>query len=305
MRKKILIGLLMMISVTTYAAQCWLAVDAGSTGNRIFVYKIKNQPTGIPDIKVKYMYKDFAPLAKLNSAADAGSVMSDLLNKASDAVNKNCSEGKPNIKVSVLATAGMRNLEKEAGSEVIKAIYNAIVTAIENAGFAVGDVGTLLGKYEGVYAWIGANYLNDSLKNGGGSYGIVEMGGASSQIAFSTKSTGETTEVVGGNSHKDYVYSISYLGLGQNDARISMRNNNHTWTDCYPSGNYQGDVLVNSTGYNLDGCINNYKTVMSDYSSLKEIRNIDIKKFNKTNFYGLSSIPGNLINFFWISDPTK
>jgi hypothetical protein len=121
----------------------------------------------------------------------------------------------------VLATAGMRLVDLVAASR----IYDSVRHAVVKRGFTVRQIGTITGQDESIYAWISLNYLKGNLRAGQDTEGIIEVGGASAQVALAVPSVGDLGESVRRVrvGELDFaVLSHSFLGLGQNEARRSM-----------------------------------------------------------------------------------
>ena len=151
----------------------------------------------------------------------------------------------------ILATGGMRLLPVEKQ----KAILDDLLADIpKKYKFRLGpdSVKIITGKEEGLYAWMATNYMSNRL-NGKNettgqrdlTIGIIEMGGASAQIAFEITDPSELQEIVrlsGAKSEKDVqqflfdldlgttarderikyrLYSRSFLGLGADSARLT------------------------------------------------------------------------------------
>ena len=125
------------------------------------------------------------------------------------------------VPVSTLATAGMRNVERDSPAAVTP-IYASVRAAIETAGHPVGTVGTIPGRDEAVYAWTAVNALSGAFRRDAPTAGIVEIGGASAQVAFETADRGADVEVLNVMGRRRRVLAVSYLGLGRNDARATM-----------------------------------------------------------------------------------
>lgn len=98
------------------------------------------------------------------------------------------------------ATAGIRILklkDRLMSDLILKNISNAIETrTFLNHSFRIGMIKIISGEEEGFNAWISANYLNNLIPSKTlclypempkGSLGILDMGGASAQIAYATK----------------------------------------------------------------------------------------------------------------------
>lgn len=198
-------------------------IDAGSSGSRAYTYQITTpEGGGVPtrieqrsDAKVQPGLSSFkAEPAKAGESiqgllAAEGSVLS--------ALPEACKEKTP---VAVMATAGMRLLEEEAGGDAAaKAIYAAVADQVKAAGLDLRFAGTISGAQEAVYAWLTANYALDRLA-GDETVGALDLGGASTQIAFVAPADAgaPTTPVKIGDKTFD-VYAQSYLGYGQDIAR--------------------------------------------------------------------------------------
>jgi len=98
----------------------------------------------------------------------------------------------------------------------------------------------LSGRYEALYGWLGANYLAGTLSDQGESIGIVEMGGASTQISFESAVPCENC-IGWPDDDSRRIYSKSYLYLGQDQARMSA---DHL-ASCFPV-NSPLDAIDNS-----------------------------------------------------------
>ena len=86
--------------------------------------------------------------------------------------------------INLLATAGMRLLPEEKQ----QAIYSSIKSFLKNNyQFPVGEIKTISGKMEALYGWLDINYLLGNFKNHQATIGSIDMGGASTEIAFATE----------------------------------------------------------------------------------------------------------------------
>ena len=167
--------------------------------------------------------------------------------------------------IHVLATAGMRMLEPTARKAILQetcrvlhtlpfAVRNS--TATEDADSACGgQVRVISGEEEGLFGWIAINYLMDGFRslpadgvrdeatetmNGTTTYGFLDMGGASTQIAFEpsaealavSDATGTEASTplqkdlfdvhfrrLDASTVKHQVFVTTFLGFGTNAAR--------------------------------------------------------------------------------------
>lgn len=221
------------------------------------------------------------------------------------------------VAVNVLATAGMREL-KRASPAAVRAIYASTRAAIAVAGMPAGRVGTISGRSEGIYSWTGANYLRGVFNRGVAPKGIIEVGGASAQVAFvsrsknrgATENRNVTKLRIAGKTYP--VYSVSYLSLGQDEARahlISPSARRHG-SPCFPNNRagrspvfYLGNpvkVKAAKSHYRLSACSTDavrtitrvgndkYNAARSGQTAVREIR--QTPGFSQSRFIGIASI---------------
>lgn len=140
----------------------------------------------------------------------------------------------------LLATAGMRLLTPLQQARVLNAACAYLRTAsafrIEpesKDGPCGSSVQIITGEEEGLFGWIAVNYLMDGFagrsKNEKTTYGFLDMGGASTQIAFEPAEEdvkGNESALVdvrlrllGGTEIKHKVFVTTWLGYGTNQGR--------------------------------------------------------------------------------------
>lgn len=324
MSKKILISFLIMFGAAAYAEEATtkysVVVDSGSSGNRVFVYSITPDKYNHPIIKEEYTATNKNALATYSQDSKKDPSSADTIVPLTENAKKSPSlagteaivpllvDAKDNffiknhiavttpIEVSILATAGMRTLSDDMQIDIYKNVKEAVNT---DKFFKVVNAKTIYGKDEGLYGWLGANYSHRNLAPGKKTTGIVEVGGASAQIVFNAPSLKEIPEefkkqdaeitkfTLNGTDYN--VFSISYLGLGQNMARDDMKMHSaDKGISCYPNDN--DDDLGKSMNYEFSACATNYTNLLSmpEYSSLNKIHMIH--EFNKTRFYALGAL---------------
>lgn len=270
-------------------------IDSGSSGSRIYVYNKYNTESGTVVINM-YEKKVSIPLSGFaNNPNQAGTSISPLLESAIQALKI----AVPNVNIasvptSLLATAGMRLLSESQQTQ----IYANVAESISQTGLMVGEVKTISGQYEGLYSWLDVNYLNGNLSQNESTNGIFEVGGASAQVAFATESVLNNKDMINiaVNGKAYNVYSISFLGLGQNYARALM-NEEVDHNACYPSGyNYSGmnspyfsDKNLNIVGsFNYEYCTTIYAHIIDAYPAINEIN--QISGFYKQQFIGVDNV---------------
>ena len=196
------------------SAQKIAIIDAGSSGSRLFVYEVAQSE--VPTIKLLF------PITPEQRKGAKGRALSSIANHT-DSVrvfleNMTAKFQSEHTGIYILATAGMR-LKPEAQAE---AIYEKLRNLGTVNGYEVKGAMTISGQYEGLYGWLAANYDHGNIDvkhaaNGNElmytdyPHGILEIGGASMQLAFTTSHKGEDCLYRPG---LNYIYSKSYLGGG-------------------------------------------------------------------------------------------
>ena len=225
-------------------------IDAGSSGSRLFVYDI-DATRAVP---VKLVY----PIGAEQKALSRGRPLSSIANHT-DSVKvflQNITANYPcdSIPLYVLATAGMR-LKPKAQAD---SIYAHLMAQPCLNGYVVKGAMTISGQYEGLYGWLAANYDNGKIGFNSESqqreltylspsYGILEIGGASMQIAFATEAASSQTLYRPGLGN---IFCKSYLGAGVDQIY------QHTQSGCgykfhYDYGTDYSGLYTNKTFWGL------------------------------------------------------
>ncbi|MFM0515170.1 hypothetical protein [Paraburkholderia sp. RL17-373-BIF-A] len=289
----------------TYSA----VVDAGSSGSRIYLYKsVPSNDFGTIETLLDYTSISIPDLSSYagNPAQAGPHGVQPLLDQLTQYLRSNhLQEG--HVRVSVLGTAGMRSVARGAAT----AIYDSVTKSISSSHYTVANVGTISGQEEGLYAWASVNHLKNTFQDHATPYGIIEVGGASAQVTYVGKDKGDAsvvTKTINGIVYP--VFSISYLGLGQNSARASMiessaagggTDNNTCYTSGYSFGSAPGDPSPAPGTRSLTGNYD-YATCQSLYRSV--IGRFDVANtavmpgFSGTHFLILGgSVSGVLANW--------
>ncbi|EIN07123.1 hypothetical protein PUNSTDRAFT_71457 [Punctularia strigosozonata HHB-11173 SS5] len=138
----------------------------------------------------------------------------------------------------LLATAGMRLLTQEQQVGVLKETCtflkfhsNFRIDDPSDVGPCGSSVRIITGEEEGLFGWIAVNYLMDGFTASDDkptTYGFLDMGGASTQIAFepSPAERAQTKNLIpvrlrllGGRDIHHEVFVTTWLGYGTNQAR--------------------------------------------------------------------------------------
>ncbi|KZT70074.1 hypothetical protein DAEQUDRAFT_689549 [Daedalea quercina L-15889] len=236
----------------------WLAarhfgvvIDAGSSGSRLQIYSWKDPrvqdagraQTSLPNVgkgtqngedwtvKVQPGISSFG-----DNPAGVAAYLEPLLEHARNHIPPS---RQPSTPIFLLATAGMRLLTPQQQADVLESTCTYLKTHSRfklddpsSSGPCGSSVRIISGEEEGLFGWIAVNYLTDGFSGAGEqplTYGFLDMGGASTQIAFeptlaeSEKSVDNLIDVrlrlLNGREVQHKVFVTTWLGYGTNQAR--------------------------------------------------------------------------------------
>uniref|UniRef100_A0A914KGR6 Uncharacterized protein n=1 Tax=Meloidogyne incognita TaxID=6306 RepID=A0A914KGR6_MELIC len=235
-----------------------IIIDAGSTGSRLFLYEwISKSDKQLIDIKItndlegKPVVKKVTPgLSSFAEKPDAApDYLLPLLQYASERIP---SHKRPKTPLFIFATAGMRLLPLEKQNSIISSLRKKLPKIIE-LKINPENIKVITGKWEGIYSWIAVNYMlgrlnsttnslsmNTQIGNNDNNFkilerqktaGMIDMGGASTQIAFelpfnlneqqSKEEEDENIQIIQLiSSTKQFLFKIfvtTFLGFGVNE----------------------------------------------------------------------------------------
>lgn len=216
-----------------------IIIDSGSSGSRSLVYEYsvdsESNPSGLPKIK-QISNKKTKPGLSTFGRKKKGSYdlwndhFEDLIDNAKKVIPSNLHSSTP---IYVQATAGMRLLPTKDRERVLEETCKILSS---KSDFIIEPckehVEVIDGDIEGLYGWLALNYLTDRLSSNSEHhpYGFMDMGGASTQLAFVPSRQDQL------DKHSDDMYTISlrsndgtinswsvfvssWLGFGANEAR--------------------------------------------------------------------------------------
>ena len=217
-----------------------LLIDASSSGSRIHIFEwLPGEANGLPRVEAAPAVREAGEEAwqlvvdggLSDYAAEpelAGESLAPLLEFAQRKLAE-AGAAPAAASLHLKATAGLRLVSEPARSEIM----DDVRATLEASSFDFRTAEIISGQQEGVYGWISVNYLLGQL--GGGRFptvGALDLGGASTQITFVPidfpESEGAVLEL-GGTTYR--VYSHSYLGFGQDQARQAVAS-----PACFPRG---------------------------------------------------------------------
>ncbi len=235
-----------------YPGRWGVILDAGSSGTRLHVYKWKDPAKAIKDasreelrslpklVTDKKWTKKIRPGVSTfgENPADVGPEhLQELVGHALDVIPEDKISDTP---IFLMATAGMRLLPPVQQKALVREICSYFK---QNTRFSLPDcdlhVQVIPGETEGLYGWIASNYLlggfdhPEKHRHGKGhhTYGFLDMGGASAQIAFAPNRTEVERHwddlkllrmrTMDGKPSEHQVFTTTWLGFGVNQARES------------------------------------------------------------------------------------
>lgn len=289
------------IEARAATAEYALIIDAGSSGSRIHLYEWQPKDDDrILEIKE-------IPLDKDCNRVDGGlSTLGDYdTDKTATAVRESLTllitcaqlelidsvENFQKIPLHLMATAGMRMLKGENKKRYYE-IMGDVLAYLRSTPFHFGGARVIEGQEEALYAWIAANYSNDSLGEASSkeTVGILELGGASAQIAFvprdSTDSNSKDFAVVRIGVKEHQVYAQGYDGVGKNEIIVNFKETKF----CYPIG-YITTAWVLGTG-KYDECKKQIEERFEQKNKkiFKEIRDARLPNYDEKYFLALSNL---------------
>lgn len=280
-------------------------IDAGSSGSRVYLYQRSQSGS---QTRTELLYSEAGGLAMSSfetNPTEAGPKGVQPLLTTLRAKLAQLGIDEAQVSIHLLATAGMRLVEQR-NPDAAATLYNSVRNTLASSRMRVGRVETMSGQLEALYAWANANYLSGTFSGSGKTpVGIIEVGGASAQLAYVTSASAADSNIISvvidGRSYR--VYGISWLGLGQNEARRKMIestasgggvSNNACYPD-NPSGaggltDFDADIggyRIAAGRYNFDTCSSLYSAVLKPFNVGAASQGAD---FAATYLLGISSL---------------
>ncbi|KAM6951410.1 ectonucleoside triphosphate diphosphohydrolase 1 [Aplochiton taeniatus] len=210
-----------------------IVLDAGSSHTAMYIYKWpaeKDNNTG----NVKQIHACKVKGQGISSyASSPRGAGNSLLECMQDAVTQVPTSRHQETPLYLGATAGMRLLRKvdEAASDQV---FEAVASTLKTFPFDYQGARILSGQEEGAFGWVTVNYLSELLKQGMGTRGALDLGGASTQISFVANEAAESpdnsvTFRLYGNDYN--LYTHSFLCYGKDQAlRLALAHQNEVST---------------------------------------------------------------------------
>lgn len=278
-----------------------IVIDAGSSGSRIQIYKWQDTKAALlsAEVEVSKSPPNIVQEEGWTKKTSPGiSTFGKKTEKLWDQHFKHLmkhaesiipSEQHRDTPVFVLATAGMRLLKDSEQKKILKKTCSVLQ---KKTKFSIPDclenVQIIDGETEGIYGWLALNYLmgqfsDYSPEKTHDSIGFMDMGGASTQIAFVPSSAEEikkheedlstvTLRNINGVTQEWKLFVQTWLGFGANESRkrylnhlinlavVNSDSKNVINDPCMPHG-AEVDYKVNGEKYTVRG-IGNYEVCL-------------------------------------------
>ena len=196
-------------------------IDAGSTGSRMYIYKFNLNGNGKVDSvdDVEELSHSLGKLkpglsSMLHKPDDIEAYFQKLFDEAHKIIPEEKQSSTPFV---VLATAGMRLLPEPDQDAIMNKVKEILRSNDSPFLFKDHNVQVISGKEEAIFAWITVNFIQGVLtspKRPRFSWGVLDMGGASTQNTMSLfkKPKHSTTLKLGKKTYR--LFARSYLDMG-------------------------------------------------------------------------------------------
>ena len=251
-----------------------VAIDAGSTGSRIYLYRWPKKEFTSSQVFTKVEEQAIFSQERTPGITDSRGNGLRLLEEMVVSTKAALPSDVDPIEVPIYlgATAGMRIIDPAVQTDIMSRIRSLL----SNSGFLFHDgwARIISGEEEAIYDWLAGNYLKNKDDFLTHQYGALDLGGASTQISFISPAREvqndqrlrhhkEDTPV---RISKHPLFAQSFLHYGIKQARIRYNTKIGKINPCYPSG--FTDPISNISGSsNWDECLQTTADFFDDTSN--------------------------------------
>ncbi len=260
MKAKIILSLILFFLFLvpySYASRSAVLIDAGSSGTRVYVYRVNqfNHQYHLIELGEKKIQPGLSAFAKADTPITLKAYITQLLSYAQTTLQTNHIKPRE-ASFRLAATAGMRLLPKNTQQAIYTKVINIINNTHQFTHVNESSVRTITGQQEALYAWLSTNLRYGYINHHTPSHGILEIGGASAQIAFQTPTKSNYTYSLDGKKTKLFLHS--WLGLGMNELSRQIHD-----STCYPMGYHT--QKIKSAHFDFSECQKALKHYLSHY----------------------------------------
>ncbi|NOH71879.1 hypothetical protein F0225_11090 [Vibrio pectenicida] len=249
-------------------AESTFVVDAGSSGSRLFEYHYHYDESAKHDLPVidrEVTYTNIKGGVQDITPSKLEPYLEQLFGQTTTTPDH----------IYFYSTAGMRTISSNDRNKINQSVLATLTQRFPKADVKVK---TITGQVEGTYAWLTANYINGAFSNNEITKGIIDLGGASTQISFESKIGDNLIDVAVGDL-KFTLSSTSFLGLGQDLALKQYINE----PACFPI-DYVLPNGLQGTGI-FSECVNKVEPLIN---GVHQVNQKQLKPENNTGFYAIS-----------------
>lgn len=217
---------------------CIAVVDAGSSGSRLHVYSAHYEANHLPTFREEWSKKINPGISSVLFEQESVNIYLNQLFKDAPILES--------VPLYFYATAGMRLQSQPRQEQLYSLISNWFQ---QQTSWQLIEAKTITGQDEGLYGWLAVNYQLNTLSGEKPPVGVLDMGGASVQIAFPVKkkltqeSNFKSIDLYG---HHYDLFIHSFLGLGQNELAHQFLTNPECFSNNYSTPEQtpgQGDAI--------------------------------------------------------------
>ncbi|CAI2351182.1 unnamed protein product [Caenorhabditis sp. 36 PRJEB53466] len=257
--------------------------DAGSSGTRIFVYTLRQRTVGLTDIDTM-IHSEEPVVKKISPGLSTFGEKPEKVIEYISPLLKFAEEHIPADKIAetdllIFATAGMRLLPETQKTAIVEHLRNGL-KGVTSLRVKDSNIRIIDGAWEGIYSWIAVNYILGRFeKENDAKVGMIDMGGASVQIAFEMPKEEDFNSenvfeinlgpVEYNNDFKYKIYSTTFLGYGANEGlkryEKSLIERGESEDSCSPRGLSRqiGARALNGSGQ-WDTCLAQVSSLIGD-----------------------------------------
>jgi apyrase len=280
-----------------------IVIDAGSSGSRLHIFSWDSLDmlaslSEISRIKVKPGISSYATDESLRPQ-DVGESMSSLIEHAKLVVPQSHHE---KTRIYLKATAGMRLLKSTERENILRSVRQYLGKT--PFAFEPHFASVISGKREAMYAWVSVNHatggLMDASRTGNTDTlcGIIELGGASSQIALHSREIYEPRRGMsilkpfGSRGKPISLYAVSRLHFGLHEA-YDKTLEYFVGTAWSSQKNEEGDRFP--CGFAGDQTDSKYVQFEADYRACKDLVQKVVRLFENQDIGGVQDARGTLV----------
>jgi Golgi nucleoside diphosphatase len=211
-----------------------IIIDAGSSGSRLHIFEYQQKPSMPFSLQSIREIKQVRATTGLSELVDQPKNIEPELNKLFKAADNDLTlEQKKTTPIYLLATAGFRILAQPEKIALLQIVRDDMQKIEKNFGYPLPEdfnhqINIIHGRTEALFAWLTVNYLMQNLNldslTQGNDFGVLDMGGASTQMTFLTKEPPQ-------NNFSGFIYqrklfllyTKSYANFGLNESERALQ----------------------------------------------------------------------------------